>query len=170
MQFFSGKEKTKLTEQIILKNYNRYYRLAFSYVRNEEDAGDIVQNGAYKALRNAPGLKDPEFAETWVYRIMLNECLQYLKQPKCISMDALQEENAAQPDFHIDRYPDIDLLRALDSLPPKEKAVVVLKYFEDKSFEEIAVILDENVNTVKSKLYRSMKKLQRLLSEEEKSR
>ncbi|MGN0346079.1 MAG: RNA polymerase sigma factor [Lachnospiraceae bacterium] len=165
MHFFSGNEKKKLIEQIILNNYNRYYRLAFSYARNAEDAGDIVQNGAYKALRNAYGLKNPEFAETWVYRIMLNECLHQLKQPKSISMDALEEENAAPLQCHTDHYRDIDLQRALDGLSPKEKAVVVLKYFEDKSLEEIAELLDENVNTVKTRLYRSMSKLQDLLSD-----
>ena len=49
----------------------------------------------------------------------------------------------------------------------KEKAIVVLKYFEDKTLEEIATILDENVNTVKSKLYRSIKKLRGVLSDGE---
>lgn len=57
----------------------------------------------------------------------------------------------------------IDLERALDSLAKKDKAVVLLRYFEDKKLEEIAEILNENVSTVKSRLYRSMKKLRRVL-------
>ena len=56
MHFFPGKKnKTnkEAIEQIILDKYNQYYRLAYSYVHNEGDAGDIVQNGAYKAIRSS---------------------------------------------------------------------------------------------------------------------
>ena len=52
----------------------------------------------------------------------------------------------------------------LDSLPDKDKAIVILKYFEDKTLEEIADILNENISTIKSRLYRSMKKLRDALS------
>ena len=63
--FFSGKKERanrNLVEQIILEKYNQYYRLAYSYVHNEADACDIVQNGAYKALRGSHALKKPEYA------------------------------------------------------------------------------------------------------------
>ena len=56
LKFFSGKEdkiKEKKIEEILLANYDRYYRLAYSYVHNEEDAGDIVQNGAIKQSKTA---------------------------------------------------------------------------------------------------------------------
>ena len=66
-----------------------------------------------------------------------------------------------------DTYEDIDLQRALDAWPVQDKAIVILKYFEDKTLEEIAEILDENVNTVKSRLYRSLKKLRVDLTQEE---
>lgn len=59
---------------------------------------------------------------------------------------------------------NIDLMQALDSLPAQDKAVVILRFFEDKKLEEIADILEENVNTVKSRLYRSMKKLRNTLA------
>ena len=60
---------------------------------------------------------------------------------------------------------NIDLQRALDSLPQQDKAIITMKYFEDKKLEEIAEILDENISTVKSRLYRSMKKLQLHMAE-----
>ena len=65
---------------------------------------------------------------------------------------------------------DVDLQRALDALDDKDRAIVMLKYFEDKKLEEIAQILDENLSTVKSRLYRCMKKLRGMLSEEDKNR
>lgn len=169
MHFFSGKEdkiKKELVEQIILERYNQYYRLAYSYVHNEVDACDIVQNGAYKAIKGSHTLNKVEFAQTWVYRIMLNECFRYLKQPRFLSYEAIQKEYETDSGYQEDNYADVDLQRALDALSNKDKAIVILKYFEDKTLEEIAQILDENVNTIKSRLYRSMKKLRGVLSDE----
>ena len=146
-------------EDIILEQYNQYYRLAYSYVHNEVDAEDIVQNGAYKALRNSKTLRNPEYAKTWIYRIMLNEIFNSLRRPQAMSYEYMQEEMGIEAEPVEDTYTDIDLQRALDSLPEQDKAIVVMRFFEDKKLEEIADILDENISTIKNRLYRSMKKL-----------
>ena len=168
MHFFFEKKDLdikKLIEDIVLENYNQYYRLAFSYVHNEADASDIVQNGVYKALKSWRSLKHSEYAKTWVYRIMLNECFRY-KENRNLSYEELSDESYGEDLCKTDRYEDIDLQRALDALPDSDKAVIILKFFEDKKLEEIAEILDENINTVKSRLYRSLKKLKTALKEE----
>lgn len=167
MQVFTNRNKKKeeLIEAIILEQYNQYYRLAYSYVHNDADACDIVQNGAYKALRSSHTLKNPEFAKTWVYRIMLNEVFNFLKQPQMESYEYMQKIQGAE-EAREDAYMDFDLQDALDMLPIQDKAIVTMKYFEDKKIEEIADILNENVNTIKSKLYRSMKKLRIQLTDE----
>ena len=163
--FFEKKDRTnkEWIEQVILQNYNQYYRLAYSYVHNEADAGDIVQDGAYRAIKSSHTLKNPDYVTTWVYRIMLNECFRFLKQPKMVSYEALQEENGIELGHMEDRYFDVDLQKALDSLGEKDKAIIIMKYFEDKKLEEIAQILEENLSTVKSRLYRSIRKLQEIL-------
>ena len=140
-------------EQILLSEYNRYFRLAMSFVHHEADAGDIVQSGAYKAIRAGRTLKNKEYAGTWIYRIMLNEIFRFQKRRCFVSLDEIP-------------YEDFDLKKALDSLPAKEKAVVELRYFEELKLEEIAEIMQENVSTVKSRLYRSMKKLRIRMEEE----
>lgn len=166
--FFEKKEKTNKTliERILLENYDQYYRLAYRYAHNEADAFDIVQNGACKAIKSSHTLKEPAYAQTWIYRIILNECFQYLKQPKHLSYEAMKEENGIDAGITEDHYTDVDLQRALNVLPDKDRAVIILKYFEDRKISEIADILEENVNTIKSRLYRSMKKLQVILSDE----
>ena len=58
-----------------------------------------------------------------------------------------------------DRYENIDLRRALDAMEERDKAVIELRYFEDMKLEDIARVLGENQNTVKSRLYRGLKKL-----------
>lgn len=157
--FAKKKSKEEIVEEVILEQYNQYYRLAYSYVHNEADAEDIVQNGTYKALRGSKDLRSPEYAKTWVYRIMLNEIFAFVRRPKTESYEKLQEEMGVELEQVEDTYEDIDLQRALESLPEQDKAIVILKFFEGKKLEEIAEILNENVSTVKSRLYRSMKKL-----------
>lgn len=165
MKIFSGKEKVKekQIEQILLENYDSYYRLAYSYVHNDADAGDIVQNGAYRAIRGSHTLRQSEYAATWVYRVMLNEIFRFCKarSKEAVSLEEIPIEQSRE-----DIYTNVDLQHALESLPPKDKAVVELRFYEDRKLEEIAEIIGENVNTVKSRLYRSMKKLRLQLEEE----
>lgn len=158
---FPGKDKKEQKiEQILLENYNSYYRLAYSYAHNEADAGDIVQNGAYKAILHSDTLKQEEYAATWVYRIMLNEIFRFLKKEQPLSLETVEMEHGKE-----DTYENLDLRRALDAMPQEDKAVIELKYFEDMKLAEIAEILDENVNTVKSRLYRGLRKLRLELSD-----
>ena len=161
--FSRGKEKENIVEKILCEKYNSYYRMAMSYVHKEADALDIVQEGAYKAIKNSASLKNTDYAATWIYRIMLNEVYRFLDMRKPLSL----EEETVQETGYEDVYEDIDLQRALDEMPAKDKAVIELKYFEDLKLEEIAFVLEENVNTVKSRLYRGLKKLRISLQEEE---
>lgn len=155
MELFSfGKTREKIVEEMLLQNYNKYYRLAYSYVHNEADASDIVQNGAYKAILKAETLKKKEFAGTWVYRIMLNEIFDFCRKEKQNTFAELPTDEGKE-----DIYEDVDLKKALNKLAPEEKAVVELRYYEDLKLEEIAELLNENLSTVKSRLYRCMKKL-----------
>jgi len=154
MSFTLPKTKQKRVEEIILSEYNRYYRLAYSYVHNDADACDVVQNGAYKAIRASHTLKNIDYAGTWVYRIMLNEIFDFCRKRKFESLDDMEWERGEE-----DTYTDFDLHEALDTLSEEEKMIVELKYFEDMKLEEIADLMNINISTVKSKLYRSMKKL-----------
>lgn len=70
-----------------------------------------------------------------------------------------------EPSYTEDSSENLDIRRALDSLSEQDKAVIVLRFFEDMKLEEIADILDENLNTVKSRLYRGIKKLRGVLGE-----
>lgn len=143
-----------LVHDMLVKNYNKYYRLAFSYVHNESDAMDIVQEGAYKAILNCDTLKKAEYADTWIYRIMINEALGFIKKNK--------RELGSYEEIKItttDSYEDIDLKEAVNKLETLDKTIVVLRFFEDLRLEQIAEIVDENISTVKSRLYRTLKKL-----------
>ena len=69
----SDRKKEQAVERALTEGYEKYYRLAYSYVHNEADALDIVQEAAYKAILKSDSLKEPQYVETWVYRIVVNE-------------------------------------------------------------------------------------------------
>ena len=77
-------QKEKVIEQTLLNNYDKYYRLAKSYTHSNDDALDIVQTGAYRAILAGKKLKNEAFVETWIYRIMLNEIFRFCKSNKNI--------------------------------------------------------------------------------------
>ena len=66
----------------IIEHQNQFYRLAYSYVRNQEDALDAVQNAVCKALEHYGALKNEQAIRTWFYRILVNESLGILKKKK----------------------------------------------------------------------------------------
>ena len=151
-------KKGELVRRILLENYESYYRLAFSYAHQEADAMDIVQEGAYKAMLKADTLREDSFAGTWVYRIMINEAKEYLRKSRLDRGET--DESLAAPEEH---YRDMDLEKALDKLSKTEKAIIILRYYEDKQLSEMADILQENLSTVKSRLYRALRKLRETL-------
>ena len=149
-------------EDQILDNYEAMYRLAYSYVRNEEDALDIVQESVYKAIKNAGKVQQEAYIRTWLWRIVMNTAVDLIRSRKNeIGLEEARETGKE------DTYQDFDTLEALKILEPREKAVIVLRFFEDQKLEDIARTLQENTNTVKTILYRSLKKLRVELTEGE---
>ena len=80
-------EKEALVHECLIKNYEKYYRMAYSYVFCEQDAMDIVQEGAYRAILKSDLLKQPEYVDTWICKIVINEALRFLKKNKLASLD-----------------------------------------------------------------------------------
>ena len=145
---------TAETEQILTENYERYYRLAYSYMRNEDDALDVVQESAYRAIRDCRKVRNKDYLSTWIYRIVVNTALDLLRKKK---KETLTEE---LPEIPVeDQYQETELRTILNQLDHKSKTIILLRYFEDLKLEDIADILGENLNTVKARLYRSLKKL-----------
>lgn len=142
---------------LIENEQERFYRIAYSYVKDREDALDIVHNAIVKALQSCPGLRSPEYAQTWFCRILINESISFLRRKRrLVPLEEIPEtESAPEPE----RETYLDLYAALDKLPPELKTVVILRFFEDMKLDEIAQVLPANLSTVKSRLYRALKLL-----------
>lgn len=149
-------------EEQILADYSSLYRLAFTYVKDPDDAMDVVQESVYKAILGASRLRSPQTVKSWLCRIVINTALDFLRnRPRQLSTEELPETGRE------DSYPDTDVLSALERLDEKERTVVILRFFQELKLQEIAQVTGENPNTVKTILYRSLKKLKIQLSEGE---
>lgn len=144
---------------LIQANKDKYYRVAFTYVKNKEDALDIVHNAIVKALQKIDQLHNKQYLETWFYRILINESISFIRKNKnIIYFDELPDyEIPETEDFDRDQY--ITLYAAIDKLSPKLKTVVILRFFEDMKFDEIAEITSTKLSTVKARLCKALKLL-----------
>ena len=101
-------------EEKLLTSYESMYRIAYTYVKNADDALDIVQDSAYKAIKNVKSIKQEEYIETWIYKIVINCAIDFLKRNKReMATESIEELH------HIgttDHYMDFDTIRALDVL------------------------------------------------------
>jgi RNA polymerase sigma-70 factor (ECF subfamily) len=139
----------------VIQHRESHYRLAYSFLKNQEDALDVVQESIYKALASKNTLKTPEHIKTWYYRIVVNTAIDMLrKQKKSIPME--DEVLLCLEQGKNDYYQDLDLIHALETLPVKYRSVVMLKYFEDLTLDEISEVLNLNVSTVKTQLYKAL--------------
>lgn len=156
--------KRKRLEEYLIENQKYLYRIAFNYVKNTDDAFEIVQNTIYKALSSIKSLKDINSLKPWVTRILVNNCFDFLKSnSKIILSDEVFEKTNDDNKNILDK---IVLKKALDKLSPKLKIIIILRFFEDFKIKDISQILDMKENTVKTNLYKALKILKIDLGED----
>lgn len=145
----------------IEENQSRFYLLAFNYVKNRETALDMVQEAVYKALKSADHLKESAYIKTWFYRILVNECLDEIRKSKyAVITDPVtfmeQDLSNNKNQDELSQAEIMDLYKTLSGLEPKAKTIITLRYFEDMKLTDIAEVLNENISTIKSTLYRTL--------------
>ncbi len=150
--------------QFILAGQADFYRLAYSYVKNPDAALDVVQESIVRALSKAGSLRQPDRMKAWFYRILLNESMNHHRHSsRLVCLDAALEQQAVPARDHA-AY--LDLYDAIERLNLNEQTVVRLRFFQDMTLEEIAQATGTNLNTVKSRLYKSLHRLRELTGEE----
>ncbi|MGM9922950.1 MAG: RNA polymerase sigma factor [Bacillus sp. (in: firmicutes)] len=155
---FYKKKIEKAFVAYVTENQANLYRFAYSYVKNKEDALDIVQESIRKGLCSIQNLQDEKAIKSWLYRIIINTSIDFIRKRKkeyVVEDDTMNTIMLGEED----RYEDPDLKAAVEALPHTYKTVITLRFFEDLKLEEIALILEENVNTIKTRLYRALKLL-----------
>ena len=154
-------------EQILLDNMQSMYRVAYGILRTEEEISDAVSNTVVIVFEKIQTLKNEEFFKTWLTRILINECYKICKQNKKI----IYLENCNQEVFsYNDTYTDFEVRNVIKKLDDDLKEIVVLYYFEEFSVKEISKMIKIPEGTVKSRLSRARKELEKNLIKNEEER
>lgn len=148
----------------LVENQARFYRLAYSYLHNREDALDAVQAAVCRALEKQDSLKDADAMRTWFYRILVNVCTDLLRGRRREAPIAPED---LDPGSYEDPLPDDTLARRVEALPPEFRAVIRLRFYEELPLKEIGDVLNCPLSTVKTRLYTGLKKLRVSLEGEE---
>lgn len=165
---------------LLVKHFQQpIYNLVFRMINQKEEAKDVTQEVFLKVYKNISNYDQQAKVSTWIYRIATNTCIDYLrKKREMLFKDEKQidfsNDNIAFTDESKLRspqqiYESQELSRAINqnisALPEKYRAVVILKYINDLTFEEIAKIIGEPENTVKTRLYRGRELLRKDLAQ-----
>lgn len=139
---------------------SKLYRMAVTYLGSESLAVDAVDEAVYKALCGKWKLRQPEFFDTWITRILINECHNELRrQKRYCPLDELPETAAAE-------YDSLPLKEALRRLPGELKDVIVLRFFAGYTVSETAQALHIPVGTVATRQRKALRLLRLELDEE----
>ena len=167
-------EKDYILEKIMIEYGNELVRLAFSYVKDTEVAKDMVQNTFIKCYKNLDSFRFDAQVKTWLYRITINECKDYLKSwnYKMVQVKSFINETAKSvlPSVEktvFDHYNNKLMKETIISLPKKYREVVYLYYYDSLKTDEISEVLNIPVNTVKTRLRRAKQRLETMLEEAE---
>lgn len=141
------------------------YKVAFVYLKNEDDTLDCIHEAVIKAIKALPNLNEPQYFNTWMIRITINICKNYIKRNnKVILVDIKDyENNIPTHDKEFENTEDIQI--ALSKLNEKERELIVMRYLDDMSLKHISKITTMPLGTIKSRLNRTLKKLRVYMEE-----
>ena len=147
--------KKQLFEKFIIENIDSCYRFAFSYTHNKEDAEDIVSQSIIKALRSIDSLRDTNVLKSWFFKIIANTSLTFLRKNKNIVF--MDYDNIEDTNGTTDDYSELSFNETIEKLDIKYREILILRFFENMTLQEISGVLNINENTIKTRLYRALK-------------
>lgn len=162
--------------EIIDRYQGKLFAYIYRLVGNREEAEDILQNVFLKVYKNINSYDSGRKFSSWIYRIAHNEAVNHIKRKylkKFVSLEDISSSKDKLETSSSEDGPDNAWIRketaqevnsALADLPLKYKQVLLLRYFADKSYEEIGEILEKPVNTVGTLINRAKKKLSQEMS------
>jgi len=155
--------------QVIVTRHQRaVYQVCYRFVRNHEDASDLAQDVFVRAFKGLKNFKGDSALSTWLYRVGVNCCLNKIAARRPDTEPLLEAR-------HVDPRSDdpfravarsekaTEVRRAIAQLPPRQRATLLLRVYQELSHEEIAGILGGTVGATKANFFHALSNLKRLL-------
>lgn len=155
---------------VIVERHRRaVYQVCFRFVNNHEDASDLAQEAFVRAWKGLPRFKGQSALATWLHRIAVNVCLNRVSAKSPInepidSIDHFEDvriEGAQHAILREERA--VAVRRAIASLPPKQRATLIMRTYHDMSHQQIAEALGSSVGAVKANFFHALANLKKLL-------
>jgi RNA polymerase sigma-70 factor (ECF subfamily) len=161
-------------ESLVTKYQTKVYDIVYHYTHDVEDAYDLSQEVFERAFKSLGGFKRKSSFYTWLYRIAINACIDYGRKRSRLHVIPVEDWSSVRDTVATSsgNSPAETILlqelsqqitRAIDQLPPKQRAVFIMKRLDGLSLEEIAQVLGRKVGTIKAHLSHATHKLMELL-------
>lgn len=148
----------ELFEQKYIECEKSLFLIAISYLHNTEDAKDCVQDATILAWKSFNKLRNKELFKTWITRIVINKCKDYLKKQRYT-----EELTDSLNVFYNAPTEEIYIIDCICKLPPKLSIYISLRFYNDMTYEEVAQVLKEPVSTTKYKTQKALLELKKYL-------
>ena len=153
---------------IVVRHRRNVYQICYRFVNNHEDASDLAQDVFVRAFKGLSRFKGDAALATWLYRVAVNACLNRVavKKPETAELDpsAHIDTRAVNPLDDVLRAERAEAVRAaIAKLPPKQRATLMLRVYQECSHEEIATALGSTVGAVKANFFHALGNLRRIL-------
>ncbi|GIX57670.1 MULTISPECIES: sigma-70 family RNA polymerase sigma factor [Bacillus cereus group] len=172
IEAFEIEDKEDLIDEIMNKYGQEVLQLVYSYVNNKEVAEDLTQDIFVKCYKSLHTYKGNSNLKTWLWRIAINHCKDYLKSwynKKVIVTEDdftyMESQKESVEQIVIQSAEDSRLASAVMNLPIKYREVIYLFYYEELSIKEIAIVIDVKENTIKTRLKKAKELLKKGLEE-----
>ncbi|MEF3352968.1 sigma-70 family RNA polymerase sigma factor [Paenibacillus sp. GYB006] len=161
-----GDEEAFLERMSVDKH--KLYGIAYSYMLNQQDALDAVQETVSKVWAKRKSLKQPEYFTTWVIRILIRVCMDEQKKKRRevpTAADHMGYDAILAPQS-VDSDHKLDMEKQIRKLQPKYRMVIVLKYYRDLTIPDIAELMDKPEGTIRTWLHKGLKQMRTEMLEE----
>ncbi|KAA0548398.1 sigma-70 family RNA polymerase sigma factor [Bacillus sp. BGMRC 2118] len=151
--------KEEVIHYIIERYGEEIKRLIFTYVKSYAQTDDLFQEFLINTYKGLDRFHEQSSLKTWLYRIAINKCKDYLRSPfhrlfHFTDMEPLSKRDKSAEQVSMEREQQHQVVEAILSLPIKYREVVILKYYKDMSIQEIGQMLGTNESTIKSRIMR----------------
>jgi len=137
------------------------YKTAISFLKNEEKALEAIQEVTYRAYKNLKNIRQKQYFKTWLIRIMINYCNDELKKDHRVVLD----EKLIMNQRTSENYFELEMKDALSKIDNRSREMIILKYFQDLTIKEIAIIMERPEGTIKTWLHKALQSLRVVLNE-----
>ncbi len=164
--FRKDSSKEEAFKILMHQNQEKIYAIIRNVLHSHFDTNDVLQNTFIKAYRYLGDFKGESAISTWLYRIATNECYNFLRKKNKRKEGSLDEQASqfgeqlkSDPYFDGDEW-EIELAKAVDQLPEKQKMVFNLRYFQEMKYAEISKVLDTSEGALKASFHHAVKKIE----------